>query len=331
MKRLLIFTTIMVLVASCSATHSRQDAPRGASMPLITFVFDDGDDTDYLVGKELFAKQGAVACSAVTTGWINTKNHLTSAQIIALRDSGWEIMSHTVSHPNLRSLTPDQVDAELFRSKAVLESMGLTVNNLVYPFNMNNGPVRTITSKYYRSGRGGTSSFNAGTIDPYFLKSFSMKHDIPRMKEHIDRAYADRSWLIFYQHEIDIQIKLTDKQGTFAEGETLTLSPSGSVSRYVTVHWFPIYGFSMYLVPLSGTTPQPGDTITGSTSGATARVDTIIYNEPAQLTEIIRYIQIRYPDMRIVTIDQGLDLLGVPKFRNSAQKRNEEQMNGAMK
>jgi peptidoglycan/xylan/chitin deacetylase (PgdA/CDA1 family) len=330
MKRLLIFTAIMVLVASCSATHSRQEASRGASIPLITFVFDDGDDTDYLVGKKLFAKQGVVACSAVTTGWINTKNHLTPAQITALRDSGWEIMSHTVSHPNLRSLTPDEVDAELFHSKAELENMGLTVNNLVYPFNMNNEMVRNIASKYYRSGRGGTSSFNAGSIDPYFLKSFSMKHDIPRMKEHIDRAYAESSWLIFYQHEIDIKVKLSDKQGTFTEGETLTLSPSGAVGRYVTVHWFPIYGFAMYLVPFSGT-PQPGDLITGSMSGATARVDTIIYDEPAQLTELIRYIQTRYPDMRIVTVDQGLDLLGVPKLQNSVQKHEEGKMNSALK
>jgi hypothetical protein len=147
------------------------------------------------------------------------------------------------------------------------------------------------------------------------------------MKEYIDRAYADKSWLIFYQHEIDIQVKLTDKQGTFVEGETLTLSPSGSVGKYVTVHWFPIYGFAMYLVPISGTTPQPGDTITGSTSGASARVDYIIYNEPAQLTEILGYLQTRYPDMRIVTIDQGLDLLGVPKFRSSVHKMDQKVMN----
>ncbi len=70
-------------------------------MPLITFVFDDGNDTDYLLGREIFLEQGAVACSAITTDWIDTPGHLSVDQIRGLRDAGWEIMSHTVSHPKL--------------------------------------------------------------------------------------------------------------------------------------------------------------------------------------------------------------------------------------
>jgi peptidoglycan/xylan/chitin deacetylase (PgdA/CDA1 family) len=279
---------------------------------MVTFIFDDGDDTDYLVGKKIFADQGAVACSAITTDWINVKYHLTASQIIELRDAGWEIMSHTASHPNLRSLTAEKVEDEFSRSKAVLESLGLTINNIVYPFNKSNAMIGDIAGKYYRSGRGGTNSFNTGAIDPYYLKSFTMKHDIPLMKNYIDRAYTDKSWLIFYQHEIDAKVKISDKQGSFVKGETLMLSPSGTVARYVTIHWFPVYGFAIYLVPLSGQ-PQPGDTITGAMSGATAHIDSIAYNELTQLSELIGYIHTNYPGMPIVTIDQGLDLLGMPR------------------
>jgi len=320
-------TVVLPVLVCCGGVHPRNDAfPPATSIPLVTFVFDDGNDTDYLVAKEIFAGQGSVACAAITTSFINTKEHMTPAQIIGLQDAGWEIMSHTVSHPNLRSLTPAEVDAELSRSKAALEGLGLTITNLVYPYNKNNETVRAIAGKYYRSGRGGTNSFNAGSIDPYFLKSFSTKHDLARMESHIDSAYADKSWLIFYQHETDAQVKLADKQGTFTQGETLRLSPSGTVARYVTVHWFPLYGFSMYLVPFSGA-PEPGDTVTGAVSGATARVERVIYNERAQITEMLRYIRKNYPDMRIVTIDQGLDLLGIPKRRASAEQRNPEAIN----
>jgi peptidoglycan/xylan/chitin deacetylase (PgdA/CDA1 family) len=332
MRRFFIGATIVFFLVSCSAAPPRSDSSRGTSVPLVplvTFVFDDGDDTDYLVGKKIFAKQGAVACSAIATDWINTKDHLTPSQIIELRDAGWEIMSHTASHPNLRSLTPEKVEAEFSRSKAVLESLGLTINNIVYPFNKSNAIIGEIASKYYRSGRGGTNSFNTGSIDPYYLKSFTMKHDIPLMKNHIDRAYSDKSWLIFYQHEIDAKVKISDKQGSFAKGETLKLSPSGTVARYVTVHWFPVYGFAMYLVPLSGQ-PQPGDTITGAFSGATARIDSIVYNELTQLSELISYIHTNYSGMPIVTIDQGLDLLGIPKQQNSTYKKNPGQVKGAL-
>ena len=149
------------------------------------------------------------------------------------------------------------------------------------------------------------------------------------MKNYIDRAYADKSWLIFYQHEIDAKVKISDKQGSFVKGETLTLSPSGTVARYVTVHWFPVYGIAMYLVPLSGQ-PQPGDTITGAMSGATAHIDSIVYNELTQLSELICYIHTNYPGMPIVTIDRALDLLGIPKQRTLSGKNNPRQVKGAL-
>lgn len=312
MRRLVIVGVISFLISACAEATIRPDMPSGASIPLVSFVLDDGNDTDYLLGKKIFSEQGVVACSAITTDLISTPFHLTPAQIVELQDAGWEIMGHTVSHPNLNSLTTAQIEDELFRSKTLLENMGLTIHNIVYPFNKNNETVRTLAGKYYRSGRGGTNSFNAGVIDPYFLKSFTLKHDLQLMESYIDRAYQEKSWLIFYTHEIDAKVKVTASHGAFAKGETVTLSPSGTVARYTTTHWFPVYGSYMYLVPFSGV-PQPGDTITGASSGATARIDYIMYNDISQLSDMISYIHKNYPDMKIVTIDQGLDLLGVPK------------------
>jgi len=305
---------VLLLLASCGGAVHRPDTSSAGSMPLVTFVLDDGNDTDYLLAEKIFSDQGAVACSAVTTDRISTPYHLTPAQIVALQDAGWEIMGHTMSHPNLTSLAPAQLEDELSRSKILLENMGLTINNIVYPYNKNNEAVRSVVSKYYRSGRGGTNSFNAGTIDPYFLKSFTLKHDLPLMKSYIDRAYQDKSWLIIYSHEIDAKVKVMDTQGFFTKGETVTLSPSGTVARYTTTHWFPVYGSYMYIVPFSGV-PQPGDTITGTTSGATARIDYIMYNDLILLSDMIGYVHTKYPDMKIVTVDQGLDLLGIPKFQ----------------
>jgi peptidoglycan/xylan/chitin deacetylase (PgdA/CDA1 family) len=312
MSRLVLVTLISFLILSCAAATVRPDMPSERSIPLVSFVLDDGNDTDYLLGKKIFAEQGAVACSAITTDRISTPYYMTPAQIIALQEAGWEIMGHTISHPNLNSLSLAQLEDEMLRSKTVLEGLGLKISNIVYPFNKNNELVRSIASKYYRSGRGGTNSLNAGVTDPYFLKSFTLKHDLPLMESYIDRAYKEKSWLIFYTHEIDAKVKVFDSQGTFSKGETVTLSPSGTLARYTTTHWFPIYGSYMYIVPLSGV-PQPGDIVRGTTSGATARIDYIMYNELTQLTDMIGYVRKNYPDMKIVTIDQGLDLLGVPK------------------
>ncbi len=329
LRWMMLVATGLLLVSCAGAEPRPTTTVSHPAIPLVTFVFDDGNDTDYLVGKEIFAERGEVACSAITTDWLNTKDHLTTAQARALQAAGWEIMSHTVSHPNLRSQTRAEVDHELSRSKEVLEGLGLNATNLVYPYNKNDEMVREVASKYYRSGRGGANAFNTGATDPYFLKSFTIKHDLALMKAQIDRAYADKSWLVLYQHEIDVKVRLTHREGTFVRGETLRLSPSGTEARYVTRLWCPIYGYAYYFVPLTGT-PQPGDTITGATSGATARIGRIVYNERAQLAEMIDYIHRNYPDMRIVTTEQGLDLLGFPRQRHPDKKIETGKASGAL-
>jgi hypothetical protein len=276
------------------------------------------------VARDIFSNQGAVACSAITTDWINRPGYMSADQIIGLRDAGWEIMGHTATHPNLRSLAPAQVEDELSRSKAALEGLGVTVKNLVYPYNKSNETVREIARKYYRSGRGGTNEVTTTSTDPYYLKSYSNKHDLARMKDYIDRAYVNRSWIIIYHHQVDIKVDLDDRHGSFIPGEKLFFSPSGAIGRYEPPTWYLFFG-SLYFVPLSGT-PKAGDTITGATSGAAARINHMLYDERAQIGEMIHYIHTRYPDMRIVTIEQGLDLLGIAQG-TAVENKSEETAN----
>jgi peptidoglycan/xylan/chitin deacetylase (PgdA/CDA1 family) len=327
MNRLLIVILILVSSVSCGGISTRDFAAPIGSTPLITFVFDDGNDTDYLVARAIFAEQGAIACSAITTDWISRPGYLAADQIIGLKDAGWEIMAHTASHPNLRSLSSDQVEAELSRSKTALEGLGLDIKNMVYPYNKNNEMVRAIARRYYRSGRGGTNAVNGAGLDPYYLKSYSIKHDLARMEQYIDSAYAGRSWIIFYQHQVDIKVAVTGSRGSFIPGEKLLFSPSGAIGRYEPPTWYLFFG-SLYFIPLSGR-PEAGDTITGESSKASARIDHILYDERAQLHDMIRYARTRYPDMPIVTIDQGLDILGIAQQKTMAEETSVQPANSA--
>jgi peptidoglycan/xylan/chitin deacetylase (PgdA/CDA1 family) len=340
MKHLIAYAVLLLLLLSCAgASHTYGAIPvgppspsdgankisidagsakRAASTPgkigptsMITFVFDDGYDTDYLVARAIFAQEGAVACSAITTDWINKPEYLTTAQIRGLSEAGWEIMSHTASHPNLKSLSSSAIDGELSHSKAALIALGLNVKNLVYPYNKSNEMVREIASKYYRSGRGGRNELNHGVENPFDLRSVSNRsHDAREMKGYIDRAYVEKSWLIIYHHQIDAKATLTDKRGSFHKGEQLLFSPSGAQGRHRRDVWFLTAG-SLHFIPLAGL-PQPGDRVTGTVSGSSARINRMVYDQRTDIAELIRYIHALYPDMRIVTIDQGLDIMGVP-------------------
>lgn len=308
----LLGVALVLFTAACSSAPFRSAAQPAAPPPLVSFVFDDGNDTDYLVAQPIFARHGAVASSAVTVNRIGTPESLTAEQIRALERAGWEIMSHTVSHPRLTRLEPTAIEDELLRSQHELAAVGVKVANLVYPYNSNNALVREIAGRHYRAARGGGSAFNRGIADRTLLTSFAFRHDVAAQERSIDQAATEGSWLIFYLHEIDAKIKLADTDGAFRRGETLRFAPSGAVGRFTVSHWFPLYGTHLYFVPLAGR-PQPGDRVTGSVSGATATLDYFLYDEPAQLDRLLGYIRDRYPQMRIVTVNQGLDLLGVPQ------------------
>lgn len=312
---LLLAVALVPLLAGCGGAAARTAGPAVAPPPLVSFVFDDGNDTDLLVAQPLFAAQGAVASAAVTIDRIGTPEYLTADQVRELARAGWEIMSHTVSHPRLTTLAPAAVDDELARSKRELEALGVRVTNLVYPYNGNNAVVREIAGRYYRAARGGGSAVNHGIADRTLLKSFPLTHDDAAMERLVDQAAAG-GWLIFYLHEVNAKIKLTETSGEFRRGETLRFSPSGATGRFTVSHWFPLYGTHLYFVPLSGQ-PRPGDMITGVASGARARFDDVMYDKPAQLTRLLGYIRERHPRMRIVTVDQALDLLGVPSLASN--------------
>ncbi len=277
--------------------------------PLFTFVFDDGNDTDYLIGRQIFAEHGAAASTAIITGLINAPGHLNASQILALRDSGWEIMSHTVTHPSLTGLDRHALEDELASSKSALEALGVKVRGLVYPYNRHNALVREVAGEYYSYGRGGGSGLNLPPVERYGIKSYSYKSDLPRMEAIVDKAYAERGWLVAYHHELDAKLIVAEMKGSFREGEELRFEPSGSVGRFERRLIFPFYGLVVYSAPLEGD-PKTGDTITGLTSGATGRVERVAYDDRTDIGALLDYIKGKYPDMRIVTIGQGLDLYG---------------------
>jgi len=309
--RLLSAFLVSLLIAACSSISRHEVVVPGAAIPLVSFVFDDGFDTDYLVAREIFAEQGVVACSAIATDLIDRPGFLEPAQIIGLRDAGWEIMGHTASHRNLRSLTAAQVEDELFRSKTILEGMGVTVKNLVYPYNKNNETTRAIARKYYRSARGGVDAFNRDVLEQYDLRSVSnKKFGLSQMKARVDKAYAARDWLIIHGHQIDVKITLTNETGTFKWGEQLVFSPSGARGRLLRDRWFLTAGY-LHFIPLAGT-PKPGDRVAGVSTGAAARLDKVVYDQREEIATLLTYVRTTYPDMKIVTVDKALDLLGIP-------------------
>jgi len=171
---------------------------------LVTFVFDDGPDTNLSI-KTLFDAQGEVACAAIPTDYIGTGGYMTWANVITLQAGGWEILNHGETHTNLTTLNEAQIRAEFDVSQALFKANGITPTNMAYPHADTNETVTGVVQEYFRSGRLGGVYVNPQIIDVYVLVSrHADDHTlINDYKADVDIAKAGNRWVIFYIHSTD--------------------------------------------------------------------------------------------------------------------------------
>jgi peptidoglycan/xylan/chitin deacetylase (PgdA/CDA1 family) len=177
--------------------------------PLVTFVFDDGYESAYTKAKPVFNMQGEAACAGITVDYIGKKGRMTVSQIMGLQNDGWEILAHSISHPDLTKLPPGEIESEIRVSKERLEALGFRIVNFVYPFYRHNAIARNIARKYFRSARSGdvlTSGFN---INPHALRMYALSaidtddyERLPALKGLVDNAEKKNAWLMITYHNL---------------------------------------------------------------------------------------------------------------------------------
>jgi peptidoglycan/xylan/chitin deacetylase (PgdA/CDA1 family) len=108
----------------------------------VVLTFDDGY-RDFIDGAMPVLKQcGFSATIFLATGRIqdppvrlNGAEYLTWQEVRELHAQGISFGSHTVTHPDMRSLGPEQIEYELGYSKEVIEQkLGVAVSSFAYPF-----------------------------------------------------------------------------------------------------------------------------------------------------------------------------------------------------
>jgi len=120
--------------------------------------------------------------------------------------AGFEVGSHTVSHPDLRCVSPTTLEQELEQSKTLLEQrLQPRVDALAYPYGHFNAEVLAAASRYYRRacttrlGRSGRQSdpWQLNRVDAYYLQRPQ------RFLKLLEGGLA--GWLQFRQHLRDLK------------------------------------------------------------------------------------------------------------------------------
>jgi peptidoglycan/xylan/chitin deacetylase (PgdA/CDA1 family) len=108
----------------------------------VVITFDDGYQDFYTDGLEVIKQCGFTATIFLATDRIQDAavriegvDYLTWREVRELHAQGIRFGSHTVTHPHLRSLRPEQIDYELGHSKETIEQeLGAPIKSFSYPF-----------------------------------------------------------------------------------------------------------------------------------------------------------------------------------------------------
>src|SRR5580698_5409858 len=108
--RLLVIGAVWA-VSSCTvrSTPSTGATRHSATTPttIVSLSFDDTFPDQFQVAAML-AQRGLVATFFVNSGRINASGYMTQGQVLSIQAQGNEIAGHTISHPDLPTISVDE-------------------------------------------------------------------------------------------------------------------------------------------------------------------------------------------------------------------------------
>jgi peptidoglycan/xylan/chitin deacetylase (PgdA/CDA1 family) len=174
---------------------------------LVSLTFDDSWASDAEVVFPLLKKYGVPATHYVITNLVGKRNRLTWKQLAMMHAAGEEIAPHTLTHPDLITIAPEQLVDELDEPKQALLAHCLgTAENFASPFGSYDEATLAAIRTRYGSHRTTSGRFNTpSTFSPYELRAQGMRptttaEDVGRW---VDEALAQNKWLILVYHAVE--------------------------------------------------------------------------------------------------------------------------------
>lgn len=178
------------------------------SNPIISLTFDDGWKSVYKNALPKLKKYNMQSTQYIVSGFIDTPRYMTQSMISAFQAQGSEIAGHTITHPDLTTLTPQELTYELSQSQSSLRSLfGASVaENLASPYGAYNATTIDAIRPYYRSQRSTDAGYN--TRENFNIYNIVVQNIIvtttpAEVASWVEHAKADNSWLVIVYHQVD--------------------------------------------------------------------------------------------------------------------------------
>nr|BDT31982.1 polysaccharide deacetylase family protein [Myxococcus sp. MH1] len=177
------------------------------SQGMVTITLDDGWATQYTKARPALNARGIPATYGIITqalaqGW---GGYMSTSQVQTLIAEGNGIASHTLTHPDLTTLSPTELVAELRDSRDwLVGSLGLSaVPDFIIPYGAYDATVLASIRQHYASSRTVNAGRNFRDTIVYELRGNDVARgvSVATVRGWIDQALAEKSWLILVFHE----------------------------------------------------------------------------------------------------------------------------------
>ena len=180
--------------------------PVGFNRALVSLTFDDAWASVYNNGLPVLQKYGFHSTQYLLTGNTADPQYMNQSMMLALKNAGEEIASHTVDHQDLTTLTTTQQQQELSQSKSSLQTWtGATVTDFASPYGNVDNNVLTQIKKYYSSHRGVVAGYNSKN---YFnvwdikVQDVTSATTVADIQGWVNQALATKTWLVLVYHQV---------------------------------------------------------------------------------------------------------------------------------
>jgi peptidoglycan/xylan/chitin deacetylase (PgdA/CDA1 family) len=177
------------LDAAFEIIKEKKDLPESS----LVITFDDGFRSVYTEAYPVLRENGFSATVFLTTGTRSIRPGerlpphagrpmLSWEEIREMEASGVDFGAHTLTHPELPSLSPREMEREILDSKRVIEDeLSRPVTSFAYPFGLADRRSREIVREHFEGACSAELGLAASRSDPWFL-------------ERVETFYLRRQW-----------------------------------------------------------------------------------------------------------------------------------------
>ena len=203
-----VLTVALCIALPCAPWRRTADGEFCGPFGIVTLAFDDGYKSVIENAFPIMERYGYKGIAYVIPRLIGQPGYMHWEDLRFLQRKGWEIGSHSLTHPYLPGLTTDEIHFELTKSKQILEEQGLTIRHFSSPYGEYDERVLEFAARYYDSHR--TSwppDLNdiplSDPEDRYLIKAIAVDElTLDEVKQWIVRAKQENKWLVLIFHRI---------------------------------------------------------------------------------------------------------------------------------